>query len=1471
MAAVPIIVIVTITAVKDAIEDYRRTLLDLELNNTRTQILSYWHNYNVVDENVSAWRRFKKACSRLMFRTARNIKNANEKRKAKRDPNYTPNIQSSDNALTATRTINSVHSGHEMDDLGRRRSANVNRASIDSTFYDQRMSMDANPFEDVENETFDKTSQNKQADNKDNQTVINDKLHVTGNARFRHDFWKNVRVGDFVRIHNNDEIPADVLVLSTSDSDGACYVETKNLDGETNLKVRQALKCGQPIRHSADCEKSYFWVESEHNHANLYSFNGVAKWYDSTSELYDPVRPENSPILSEPISINNMLLRGCSLRNTKWVIGVVLFTGPETKIMLNAGITPTKRSRISRELNWSVICNFVLLFIICFLSGLVNGIVFGRSDTSIRYFEFGSIGGSAPVNGLVTFFAAVILYQSLVPISLYISIEIVKTIQAFFIYSDVFMYYEPLDYPCTPKSWNISDDLGQIEYVFSDKTGTLTQNVMEFKKCTINGIAYGKAYTEALAGMRKREGIDVEAEGEEMRQTIATDKVKMMNHLRRIHDNDQLFDDSLTFISSDFVDDMEGRSGEEQQQACKHFMMALALCHSVITEPSKKFPGRIDLKAQSPDEAALVGTARDVGFSFKDRTRRGVVVDVQGVEQEYQVLNILEFNSTRKRMSAIVKLPKANPDGSDKIMLICKGADSVIYSRLNPTGQDRLSAETALHLEQFANEGLRTLCISQRELSLEEYNKFNTDHEIAAASLENREDRMEEVADVLERNLTLLGGTAIEDRLQDGVPQTIALLGMAGIKLWVLTGDKVETAINIGFSANLLDNGMELLILRSEDLTMNAVDRLITEYLEKNFNIFYSDELIDEAKIDHSPPNPNFAVIVDGDTLKLCLSEELKYKFLILCKQCKSVLCCRVSPAQKASVVSLVKNTLDVMTLSIGDGANDVAMIQEADVGVGIAGEEGRQAAMSSDYAVGQFRFLARLLLVHGRWSYKRLSEMIPNFFYKNVVFTLALFWYGVFSSFDGAYLFEYTFVMFFNLAFTSVPVILMGFLDQDVDDRIALAVPQLFRRGILRLEWTQTKFWEYMVDGVYQSLVSFFFPFFTYLGGVSISESGRALDHRYWLGVSVCTIAVLSCNFYILSNQYRWDLASLIVNVVSSLLVWFWAGIYSSFAASGELYKVAAELYGSASFWAVILLGFITCMFPHYTFISLNKIFRPEDVDIVREQWNQGVFDSVEPISEENDGLTAAQALQRRFLTSYDDDFGIQRNRDGGVAPPPPGLNRFSKTVSSSDDESDDTYRREKGMSSTGSSGSGGSGSAEGRVDIKRPSVTDWARRKSGAGDFSDDESLVSPNHNRHGLVSSNETLPTYDNNFIARGLGGNGAGPSSRDYHHQQGPYPATEDDRIRKSLDIARARIRSEQPPPRKSLEGVRMSHDLGDELTTAEGLMRTYSRQQEQFNFDHESMNRDTESDLEHRQHGRGVSGGLHKLGNVFKKH
>ncbi|KAK6436503.1 phospholipid transporting ATPase [Oleoguttula sp. CCFEE 5521] len=1220
LSAVPLIVIVVITAVKDAVEDWRRSNLDNELNNAPVHRLVHWDNVNTADEYVNPWRKFKKACSRVILSASQWVASRKQKKGGAKGKDsitraldaptdsdsrrYSVFSQAFDDEPAAENADGDV----EMTPVpsptpGQARSGEAAAAAHADTERENLQNDHTQPGglnQSLQVPSADRPASSKAAVAKRFYgSLIDPNLEAKELARFKRDYWKNVQVGDFVRLYNEEEIPADIVVLSTSDADGACYVETKNLDGETNLKVRQALHTGRKVRRARDCERTNFRLESEPPHANLYAYSGVVRW-----DQHDPDSPHEPPkAMAEPVGINNMLLRGCTLRNTDWIVGIVVFTGEETKIMINSGITPSKRAQISKDLNWNVIYNFIILFFMCLIAALVQGTTWGRGNESLDYFEFGSYGGTPALNGFITFWAAVILFQNLVPISLYISLEIIRTAQAFFIYSDTFMYYEKLDYPCTPKSWNISDDVGQIEYIFSDKTGTLTQNVMEFKKCTINGIPYGEAYTEAQAGMQKRQGIDVEVEGARAREQIAHDRVEMLKSIRQIYDNPYLRDDELTFVAPDFVRDISGESGEEQKAANERFMLALALCHTVITERTPGDPPRIEFKAQSPDEAALVATARDVGFTVMGRSNEGIIINYLGVEREYTVLNTLEFNSTRKRMSAILRMP----DG--KIVLFCKGADSIIYSRLKRGEQLELRKSTAEHLEMFAREGLRTLCIAQRELGEEEYQRWNIDHDLAAAAVQDREEKLEVVSDAIERELTLLGGTAIEDRLQDGVPDAIALLAQAGIKLWVLTGDKVETAINIGFSCNLLDNDMDLILLQIEEDSVGAAERELDRHLAV-FNKTGSDAELKAAKKNHEPPDPTHALVVDGDSLKLCLDDRVRQKFLLLCKECRSVLCCRVSPAQKAAVVRLVKNSLDVMTLAIGDGANDVAMIQEAHVGVGIAGEEGRQAVMSSDYAIGQFRFLTRLVLVHGRWSYRRLAETIANFFYKNIVWTFALFWYQIFTNFDCSYAFDYSYILLYNLAFTSLPIIFMGILDQDVDDKVSVAVPQLYRRGIERKEWTQVKFWTYMVDGLYQSLLCFFFVYLLFEPATFNTENGRNVNDYKRVGTYIACPAVVVVNAYILLNTYRWDWFMVLISTISMLLVFFWTGVYTSFTASFTFYGTGNQVLGSLSFWAATFLIIILCLLPRFASKAIQKIYFPRDVDIVREQIRQGKFD---------------------------------------------------------------------------------------------------------------------------------------------------------------------------------------------------------------------------------------------------------------------
>ncbi|KAJ9576655.1 hypothetical protein L9F63_025448, partial [Diploptera punctata] len=586
-----------------------------------------------------------------------------------------------------------------------------------------------------------------------------------------------------------------------------------------------------------------------------------------------------------PLGPDQILLRGAMLRNTSWVFGIVVYTGHETKLMNNSTSAPLKRSTVDKMTNTQILLLFFILVVLCLLSAIFSELWI-KSHPKDWYIGMNDLINVNFGYNLLTF---IILYNNLIPISLQVSLEVVRFIQAIFINMDIDMYHEESDTPAMARTSNLNEELGQVKYIFSDKTGTLTRNVMDFKKCTVAGIIY-----------------TLEATPHE------TQLVSIM----------------LTRHST--------------APYIREFLILMSVCHTVI--PEKGYDNQIHYHAASPDEQALVKGACKFGYVFDTRTPNHVEIDALGVRERYEILNVLEFTSTRKRMSVIVR------NAAGKIKLYCKGADTVIYERLSPDGQ-QFSDETLRQLEIFATEGLRTLCCAVADVSNESYEDWKETYYKASTSLQYRERKLEDAANLIENNLILLGATAIEDKLQDQVPETIAALIKADIHVWVLTGDKQETAINIGYSCRLIVHGMPLLIINEDSL-----------------DIEMSSIYVSVAHV---------------------------------------VICCRVSPIQKAEVVELITTHTKSITLAIGDGANDVAMIQKAHVGIGISGVEGLQAACASDYSIAQFRFLLKLLFVHGAWNYNRMCKLILYSFYKNICLYVIELWFAIYSGWSGQILFE--------------------------------------------------------------------------------------------------------------------------------------------------------------------------------------------------------------------------------------------------------------------------------------------------------------------------------------------------------------------------------------------------------------------------------------------------------------------------------
>ncbi|AQL03515.1 Putative phospholipid-transporting ATPase 9 [Zea mays] len=796
----------------------------------------------------------------------------------------------------------------------------------------------------------------KQQDHELNNRIV--KVH-RGSGHFEETKWKNIKVGDVIKLEKDNFFPADMILLSSSYPDGICYVETMNLDGETNLKIKQALEVTLDLQEDTKFREVRQTIKCEDPNANLYSFVGSMEW---RGQQY-------------PLSPLQLLLRDSKLRNTDYIYGAVIFTGHDTKVMQNATDPPSKRSKIEKKMDQIIYVLMSSLLMIALLGSIFFGIWtkedvrdgglkrwYLRPDATTIFYD----PKRAALASFFHLLTALMLYSYFIPISLYISIEIVKILQALFINQDIEMYHEESDKPTHARTSNLNEELGMVDTILSDKTGTLTCNMMEFIKCSIAGTAYGKGVTEVERAMAMRKGDSLDDDIEN------GDYKDKKNH------------NSPNVKGFNFKDPriMDGNwIHEPNKDMIRDFFRLLAICHTCIAEIDEN--EKVSYEAESPDEAAFVIAARELGFEFYKRSLATIIIREQDpswnvVEKryrKYELLNILEFSSSRRRMSVIVKEPEG------RILLLSKGADSVMFKRLAPNGR-KYEEETRRHINEYSDSGLRTLVLAYRVLDEKEYKEFNEKLNTAKASVSaDRDVKIEQAADSIEQDLILLGATAVEDKLQQGVPECIDKLAQAGIKIWVLTGDKMETAINIGFACSLLRQDMTQIIV-----TLEQPDIIALEKDGDKYKIFKASKKKVMSQIEDGikqiPPSTkistaSFALIIDGKSIPYALEDDVKFKFLDLAINCASVICCRSSPKQKALVTRFVKQVTHKVTLAIGDGANDVGMLQEADIGVGISGAEGMQAVMASDVAVAQFRFLERLLLVHGHWCYRRISVMV--------------------------------------------------------------------------------------------------------------------------------------------------------------------------------------------------------------------------------------------------------------------------------------------------------------------------------------------------------------------------------------------------------------------------------------------------------------------------------------------------------------
>ncbi|XP_053134305.1 phospholipid-transporting ATPase ID isoform X2 [Hemicordylus capensis] len=989
----------------------------------------------------------------------------------------------------------------------------------------------------------------------DNQ-VNNRQSQVLINGILQQEQWMNVRVGDIIKLENNQFVAADLLLLSSSEPHGLCYIETAELDGETNMKVRQAIPVTSELSDTSKLAHFDGEVICEPPNNKLDKFGGTLYWKEN----------------KYPLSNQNMLLRGCVLRNTEWCFGLVIFAGPDTKLMQNSGRTKFKRTSIDRLMNTLVLWIFGFLVCMGVILAIGNSIWEYEVGTCFQiYLPWDEAVDSAFFSGFLSFWSYIIILNTVVPISLYVSVEVIRLGHSYFINWDKKMYCWKRCTPAEARTTTLNEELGQVEYIFSDKTGTLTQNIMVFSKCSVNRHSYGDV-------------LDVLGYKAELGEK--TEPVDFSFN--------PLADPKFTFWDTGLLEAV--KLGDPHVH---EFFRLLSLCHTVMSE--EKNPGELYYKAQSPDEGALVTAARNFGFVFRARTPKTITVQELGRPVTYQLLAILDFNNVRKRMSVIVR----NQEG--QIRLYCKGADTILLERLHPGNQELYNVTTD-HLNEYAGEGLRTLVLAYRDLEESFYAAWAERLHQASGASEGREERVARIYEEVENDMMLLGATAIEDKLQQGVPETIALLTLANIKIWVLTGDKQETAVNIGYSCKMLTDEMtEVFIVTGH--TVLEVRQELRKAREKMLdssqplgNGFTYQENLPASKLTSvlEAVAGEYALVINGHSLAHALEADMELEFLETACACKAVICCRVTPLQKAQVVELVKKYKKAVTLAIGDGANDVSMIKTAHIGVGISGQEGIQAVLASDYSFSQFKFLQRLLLVHGRWSYLRMCKFLCYFFYKNFAFTMVHFWFGFFCGFSAQTVYDQYFITLYNIVYTSLPVLAMGVFDQDVPEHRSLEYPKLYEPGQLNLLFNKREFFICIAQGIYTSVFMFFIPY-----GV-FSDNAHLADYQSF-AVTVATSLVIVVSVQIGLDTGFWTAINHFF-IWGSLAVYFAIlfamhsdGLFQLFPNQFRFVGNAQNTLAQPAVWLTIALTTVVCIMPVVAFRFLKLDLKPELSDTVR------------------------------------------------------------------------------------------------------------------------------------------------------------------------------------------------------------------------------------------------------------------------------
>ncbi|KAJ5166441.1 uncharacterized protein N7482_005222 [Penicillium canariense] len=865
---------------------------------------------------------------------------------------------------------------------------------------------------------------------------------------------RDLKVGDVLKVRKNQRLPADVVILKsvsndsnsdrerqvvveepapgpsadlleypepgpateTSDANAAdacsasdTFIRTDQLDGETDWKLRLPSVLSQTL-HLNDLTRLKITASAPDKRVN--EFIGTIElgpptgFYDahvdkSTSSTNGEGQVgENQGADTAPLTIDNTAWANTVLASNTITYAAIIYTGSQTRAALSTSPSRSKVGLLEYEINnlTKILCALTLTLSIVLVA----------------------LEGFEPTNDkewYVAIMIYLILFSTIIPMSLRVNLDMAKSVYGRFIERDK-------DIPETlVRTSTIPEDLGRIEYLLSDKTGTLTQNEMELKKIHVGTVSYANEAMDEVASF--------------IRQGFAGNALTTPS----------------TVFGTQAGQAAAPRTRREIGSRVRDIILALALCHNVTPTGEEEENGRkvTNYQASSPDEIAIVRYTEEVGLKLSYRDRQSIVLestDSKQVVVRVKILDIFPFTSESKRMGIIVQFEQSEAvletgaSAEPEIWFYQKGADTVMTSIV--AANDWLDEETA----NMAREGLRTLVVGRKHLSPQQYQDFAGKYKQASLSLQSRDVGMAKVvSDYLERDLELLGVTGVEDRLQRDVKSSLELMRNAGIKIWMLTGDKVETARCVAISAKLVSRGQYI----------HTVSKV-------------TDKSAAQEALDFLRNKTDCCLLIDGESLNLMLGE-FRTAFISVAVLLPAVIACRCSPTQKAEVANLIRQHTKKRVCCIGDGGNDVSMIQAADVGIGIVGKEGRQASLAADFSITQFHHLTKLLVWHGRNSYKRSAKLAQFIMHRGLIIAVCQTMYSIAGHFDPKGLFINWLMIGYATVYTNAPVFSLVF-DKDVDERLANLYPELYKELKTGKSLSYRSFFTWVLISVYQGAV---------------------------------------------------------------------------------------------------------------------------------------------------------------------------------------------------------------------------------------------------------------------------------------------------------------------------------------------------------------------------------------------------------------